>query len=85
MKDHIAAYKRPRNLYVKFLRKSKKYFYNNVNVKKIIDDRTFWRNIKPNFTDKTLKDEIITFVDEDKLITEEKDVVEKFKNLLEKL
>ena len=51
----------------------------------MIDDRTFSRNIKPNFTDKTLKDEIITFVDEDKLITEEKDVVEKFKNLLEKL
>ena len=51
----------------------------------MIDDRTFWRNIKPNFTDKTLKDEIITFVDEDKLITEEKDVVEKFKNLLKKL
>ena len=54
-------------------------------MKKIIDDRTFWRNIKPNFTDKTLKDEIITFVDEDKLITEEKDVVENFKNHFRKI
>ena len=37
-----------------------------------------------NFTDKTLKDERITLVDRDKIITEEKDVVKKFKDHFEK-
>ena len=41
-------------------------------MKKITDNRKFWQNIKPNFTDKTLKDERITLVDGDKVMAEEK-------------
>ena len=50
------------NFCVKILRKSKKDFCNNLNVKRITENRTFWETIKPNFTDKTLKDKRITFV-----------------------
>ena len=60
-----------RNLCVKLLRKSN-VFYNNLNVKRITDNRKFWQTIKPNFIDKTLKDERITFVDKGKVIIEEK-------------
>ena len=74
-----------RNLYVKLLRKSKKDFYNNLNVKRITDNRIFWQTIKPNFTDKTLRDERITLVEGDKVITEEKHVVKKFKDHFEKI
>ena len=56
------AYKRQRNLYVILLRKSKKVFYNNINVKRITDKRNFWQTIKPSLTDKTFKDERITLV-----------------------
>ena len=49
---NLFALKRKRNLCIKLLRKYKKYFYNNLNVKKIIDDRTIWQTFKP----KTLKD-----------------------------
>ena len=56
------AYKRQKNLYVIFLRKSKKVFYNNINVKRITDKRNFWQTIKPSLTDKTFKDERITLV-----------------------
>ena len=74
-----------RNLCVKLLRKSKKVFYNNLNVKRITDNRKFWQTIKPNFTDKILKDERITLADGEKVITEEKDLVKKFKDNFEKL
>ena len=47
------------------------------NVKSITDNRTFWQTIKPNFTDKTLKDEGITLFDGGQVETEEKDVVKK--------
>ena len=57
-KDNIAgnlfAYKGQKNLYIKFLRKSKKNFHKNLNVKRITDNRKFWQTINPHFTDKTL-------------------------------
>ena len=81
---NLFAYKRQRSLCVKLLRKSKKAFYNNV--KKITDTRKFQQAIKSNFTDKTFKDERITLVvDGDKVITEEKDVVKKFKDHFKKI
>ena len=83
--ENLFAYKRQRNLCVKLLRKSKKDFYNNLNVKRITDKRKFWQTIKPNFTDKTLRDERITLVEGDKVITEEKHVVKKFKDHFEKI
>ena len=79
------AYKRQRNLCIKLLRHSKKFFYNILNVKRITDKRKFWQTIKPNFTDKTLKDERITLVDGEKVITEKKDVVKKLKDHFEKI
>ena len=74
---NLFAYKRQRNLCVKLLGKSKKVFYNNVNVKRITDNKIFWQTIEANFTDKTLKDERATLADRDKFITEERDVVKK--------
>ena len=82
---NLFAYKRQRNFCVKLLRKSKKNFYNNLNVKRITDHRKFWQTIKPNCTDKTLKDERRTLVKGDKVITEEKDVVKTFKDHFEKI
>ena len=82
---NLFTYKRQRNLCAKLLRKSKKVFYNNLNVKRITDNKKFWQTIKQNFIDKTLKDERITPVDGGKVITEEKDVVKKFKDHFEKI
>ena len=83
--ENLFAYKRQRNLCVKLLRKSKKDIYNNLNVKRITDNRKFWQTIKSSFTDKTLRDERITLVEGDKIITEEKHVVKKFKDHFEKI
>ena len=82
---NLFAYKRQRNFCVKLLRNSKKDFYNNLNVKRITGNRKFWQTIKPNFTDKTLKDERINLVEGVNIITEEKDVVKLFKDHFEKI
>ena len=73
-----------KNFYVKLLRKSKKNFYNNLNVNRVTDNRKFWQTIKSNCTGKTLKDERITLVEGEKVITEEKDV-KIFKDHFEKI
>ena len=54
-------------------------------MKRITDNRKFWQTIKPNFTDETLRDERTTLVEGDKVITEEKLVVKKFKDPFEKI
>ena len=63
---------------MKLLRKTKKEFYNNLNVKYITENKLFWKTIKPSFTDKTLKDEIITLVGNNKVVSDESKLVEIF-------
>ena len=57
--ENQLTYIRQRNYRVKLLKRSKKNFYNNINMKKVTDNKHFWKTIKPNFTDKILKDEIM--------------------------
>ena len=47
----------------------------NPNVNKITDNKPFWKTVKPSFAEKTLKDEKIVFVQNDKTIWEESEVV----------
>ena len=61
-----SAYKRPINFCLKLLRKTKKEFYNNLNVKYITENKLFWKTVKSFFTDKTLKDERITLIENNK-------------------
>ena len=82
---NLLAYKRQRNLCVKLLRKSKEVVYNNLNVTRRTDNREVRQTMKPHFTDKTLKGERIILVDEDMVITKEKDVVKKLKDHFEKI
>ena len=70
------TYKRQRNYCLKLLKRSKKDFYNNLKVKQVTDNKDFWKTIKPNFTDKVLKDEKIVLVEDDKVITADTDLAE---------
>ena len=51
------AYKRQCNFCTKLIKKTKMNFYNNLNVNKITHNKSFWKTVKPSFTEKTLKDE----------------------------
>ena len=63
-----SAHQRQRNFCVELLRKTKKDFYNNLNVKYITENKLFWKTVKSSFTDKTLKDERITLVENNKVV-----------------
>ena len=70
--ENQLACKRQRNYCVKLLKRSKKDFYNNLNVKKVTGNKHFWKTIKPNFTDKVLNDK------DDKVITADTDLAETY-------
>ena len=63
---------------MKLLRKTKEEFYNNLNVKYITENKLFWNTVKPSFADKTLKDERITLVENNKVVSDESKLVEIF-------
>ena len=54
-------------------------------MKKVTDNKHFWKTIKPNFTDKVLKDEKIVLVEDDKVITAETDLAKIFKDHFENI
>ena len=48
--ENQLAYKKQRNYCDKLLKRSKKDFYNNLNIKKVTANKHFWKTIMPNFT-----------------------------------
>ena len=45
-------YKKQRNICVNLLRKSKKQYFNNIDVKNVMDNKKFWRTIRPKLSKK---------------------------------
>ena len=54
------SYNKQRNFCVSFLRKTKKAYYGNLNEKDVIDNKKFWKTVKPLFSDKVKSSEKIT-------------------------
>ena len=52
--DNWANYKKQRNFCVNLLRKTKTEYFQKLNVKDLSENRTFWKNIKPFFSNKGL-------------------------------
>ena len=63
------CYNKQRNFCVSLLRKTEKDHYGNLNEKKVIDNKKFWKIAKPLFSDKVKCSDKITLVHEDKIIT----------------
>ena len=72
------GYKRQRNFCTTLIKKIKRNFYNNLNVNKITDNKSFWKTVKPSFTEKTLKGEKIVLVENYSIFSEENKVAEIF-------
>ena len=64
------AYKRQRNYCVSLIRKTKKSFYENLSLNLITDNRKFWKQVKPFFSDKTPINNNITLLEDDEIVTD---------------
>ena len=64
-----ANYKKQRNYCVNLLRKEKKNYYKNLDVNKVIDNKQFWKTMKPFFSDKRNSNRDITLDDGEDIIT----------------
>ena len=65
------AYKKQRNVYVSILRKSKKYYHENLDTKNITDNKKFRGTVKLLFSNKVRSNTYITLNEDEKLIKNE--------------
>ena len=72
------AYNKQRNMCVSILRKSKKFYYENLDTKNIADKGKFWGIVKPLFPNKVRSNTYITLNEDKKLIRNECDTANIF-------
>ena len=82
-------YNKHRNYCVNLLRKEKRKYYNNIDLKFITDNKQFWKTIKPLFSDKHNISRKITLIEDDEIISNDVKVAETmndfFSNAVDKL
>ena len=59
------------------MRKEKKEYFDNLNEKDIIDNKMFWKTVKPFLSEKLKSSEIITLVVKEELVSSESDVAQR--------
>ena len=62
------SYKKQRNFCLKLLRQTKEKYFNNINAKKVSDNKTFWKLVKPFFSDKGINSNNILLVEGNEII-----------------
>ena len=61
-------FSKQRNYCLSLVRKSKKLYYSNLDVKKVTDNKTFWKTIKPFLSNKIVSREKVTLIEEDEIV-----------------
>ena len=61
-------FSKQRNHCVSLAGKSKKLYYSNLDEKKVTDNKTFWKTIKPFLSNKIMSREKVTLIEEDEIV-----------------
>ena len=69
--ENRRLFQKQRNKCVSLLRKAKKECFLSLNINKVVDNKCFWKIVKPFLSSKTISSEKITLVDDDELTTDE--------------
>ena len=70
-KESLQNFKKQRNFCNRLYKRERKKFYSNLNPQNISDNKIFWTNIKPFFSDKGNSRKEITLVDGNEIISSE--------------
>ena len=84
-KSDKKAYNKQRNKCVSLLRKTKKAYYSNLNVKDIADNKKFCKAVESFFSDKSNNFENISLIENDNLLTDDFEIAETFNKFFQNL
>ena len=74
--ENWSLYKKQRNYCLSLLRKTKKAYFEKLNIKEIGNNKTFWKTVRPYFSDKDNKSSKIILIENNIVIADEKRVSE---------
>ena len=74
------AYKTQKNYCLALVKKAKKDYYNNLENENVTDNKTFWKSIKPLFSEKSSTRSKITLVEQDLILDKTDNVAEVLNN-----
>ena len=81
--DDLATFRKQRNYVSRLYKKQRKKFYNNLDLKNFMDNKTFWKNVHPLFSEKTKSQNKITLVENNEIITDDKELAQTFNDFFE--
>ena len=73
--ENFHAYKTQRNRCVNILRKTKRDYYRNLELKDFTDSRKFWKTFKPVFTNTVQVCQSINLIENDEFVSEDLAIV----------
>ena len=73
-------YNKQRNFCVNLLKKEKKKYYNNLDIKIFEDNKKFWKRIKPLLSEKSVLKRDITIIENETVTSDKKEVAEMLNN-----
>ena len=77
-------YTSQRNLCKKLLKSTKRTYFNNLDIRKVTDNRTFWKTVVPLFSNKFSKSEKINLTEGNKTTSNDDEICRVFNNFFSK-
>ena len=77
-KESLTAYKRQKNYCSRLYKKERKKYYANLDLKKITDNKKFWKTTKPFLSDKGVTKTDVILIEGNEIIQEDQEVAKKF-------
>ena len=74
-KEDWSNYKKQRNFFIDLLRNSKKTYFQKLNIKESANNKTFWKTLKPFFSNKGLNANKLLLREKDAVVADEKALV----------
>ena len=78
--ENRKLYAKQRNYCVSLLRKTKKAYYENLDERKVSDNKLFWKTVKPSLSEKFIARERISLSENGEIVKTEKETAEVFNN-----
>ena len=76
--ENKARFKKQKNFCSKLYKKERKKFYSNLELNEIIDNKLFWKTIKPLLSEKSIQSSKISLASNNKVISEDLELAKTF-------
>ena len=82
--EALASFKKQKNFTNKLVKKERKEYFRDLDLNNYTDNKKFWNTVKPLFSQVKGGSQRITLVENEEVITDDKEIAETFSTFFEK-